>query len=352
MNEKLLVGNKALVKSAMQQMDDNGEKILFVVDNNRRLFGSLTDGDIRRWILSAGSLEKTIKNIYNKNPILVNEDYDIDGVRQIMLSSKLERVPVIDKNRKVIDVLFWENIFGQEVVIPKEKIDIPVVIMAGGRGNRLDPFTKVLPKALIPIKDKPIIEMIIGKFVQYGIKDFYISINHKSKMIKAYFEEINSGYHIQYIQEKEPLGTAGSLKLLENRISGSLLVTNCDTLIDVDYSQMYEFHQSKGFDMTIVGSYKRYIIPYGVCYIENGGILKELREKPEHNLLVNTGMYLLKGDILKLIPEGKFYLMTDLIKDVKENGGKVGVYPVRGELWIDVGQWEEYKDAVKKLEVE
>jgi dTDP-glucose pyrophosphorylase len=352
MNKNLLIADTTLIRIAMQLMENNGEKVLFVVDSTQKLLGSITDGDIRRWILSEGNLEEEVKKIYNENPISVNDNYNIEKVKEIMLDKKIEWIPVVDQERKVTDILFWENIFGKEVIIAKEKLNIPVVIMAGGKGNRLDPFTKILPKALIPIKEKPIIEIITERFTQFGVKNFYISVNNKSRMIKAYFEEVNMHHKIQYIEEKSPLGTAGSLKFLEGKINGSFFVTNCDILIESDYSKMYDFHKSNNYDITVVSSYKRYVIPYGVCEIEKGGLLKDLREKPESNLLVNTGMYLVKTDVLKFIPQNTFYLMTDFIKDVKKSGGKVGVYPISEKSWVDIGQWEEYREAIKRLSIE
>jgi len=207
--------------------------------------------------------------------------------------------------------------------------------MAGGKGTRLDPFTKVLPKPLIPIGERTIIDIIMDKFYQNGIKEFYISINHKSRMIKSYFEEANTKFIIHYLEENQPLGTAGSLKLLEGKIEGSLLVSNCDIIIDTDYSEIIEFHEKKKYDMTIVGSFRHYVIPYGVCEISNGGSLKEIREKPEYDFLVNTGMYVLEPDVLVPIPVNKFYHITDLINEYLKRQEKVGVYPI-SEKWYQI----------------
>lgn len=345
-----LIPENISVKEAMIRMDKNGEKVLFVADKDARLLGSLTDGDIRRWMLADNSLADKVEKIYNKNPQFVKEGYSTEEVKDFMLTKKIEWIPVVDNFNRICEVLLWDNIFAGKVLKPKNRLDIPVVIMAGGKGQRLDPFTKILPKALIPIGDKPIIEIIMNKFDPYGIKDFYISIHTKSKMIKAYFEELDSAYNINYIEEEEPLGTAASLKFLEGKIEGSFLVTNCDIIIEGDYSEIGEFHKAKGLDITIVGSYRHFTIPYGICEVANGGALKSLNEKPEYTLLVNTGMYLLKSEVLKLIPEEKVYNMTDLIKSAKRHGKKVGVYPISEKSWIDIGQWDEYHKAVKGLE--
>jgi len=347
--ENLLVNKNLSIRDAMQQMDDNGEKILFLVDNKKRLLGSLTDGDIRRWILKTGSLNESINKIYNKKPRVVHENYELKDVKALMLKEKIEWIPVINEHKGIKDILLWDSVFVGRRVKPQKKLRIPVVIMAGGKGERLDPFTKILPKALIPVEEKPIIEIIMDKFSQCGVRDFYISINHKSKMIKAFFEEKNSRYRIQYLEEKEPLGTAGSLKFMEKKLDGSFFLTNCDIIIESDYSEIISFHKKHKNDLTVVSSCKHYVIPYGVCAVENGGELKTIEEKPEYNLLVNTGMYVIHSSALKIIPPNKYYLMTDFIRDLKQRSKKIGVYPVSEKSWIDVGQWGAYKNTVRKF---
>ena len=227
-----------------------------------------------------------------------------------------------------------------------------MVIMAGGKGTRLDPFTRILPKPLIPIGDKAIIDIIMDKFADQGIKEFYVSINTKAHMIKSYFKEVNTKYSISYIEEEEPLGTAGSLKFLEGRIKGSVLVSNCDIIVDCDYAEVVDFHRNNGYDVTIVGSYRHFTIPYGICEIEKNGLLKDLKEKPEYDFLVNTGMTVLGKKTLGLIPAGEKFHITDLITRVRENRGKVGVFPINEKSWIDVGHWEEYHKSVKLLGIE
>ena len=232
---------------------------------------------------------------------------------------------------------------------PLRTIDLPVVIMAGGKGTRLDPFTKILPKPLMPIGDKTVVEMIIESFVEYGIKLFYLSVNYKSKIIKSYFEELNPPYRVEYIYEDKPLGTAGSLKTLYGKLNGSLLVTNCDIIVKTDYADLVDFHFENKNDITLVASLKNYNIPYGVCEIENGGLLTRIMEKPEFNFLVNTGMYVLQAETLELIPDNELFHITHLIETVKEKGGRIGVFPISENAWIDTGQWAEYKKALQQL---
>ena len=347
-----LIHLNTTTKQAMKQLDVTAEKILFVVDNETELIGSLTDGDIRRWILSGGGLEEGIKNVFNRKPIFLTSDSDIDAVKECMIGSKIVCVPLVDEKGHIIKLLFWNEVFEDGINQKTQtRITIPVVIMAGGKGTRLDPFTRILPKPLIPIGDKSIIEIIIDKFLDYDIKHFYISVNHKSRIIKSYFEELEPNYALSYIYEEQPLGTAGSLKFLEGKIDGSFIVTNCDIIIDADYAELVEFHHKNNNDLTLVASLKHYNIPYGICEIENGGVLIKITEKPELSFLVNTGMYVLKAETLKHIPEKEFFHITHLMDKIKESGGKVGVYPISEKSWIDTGEWVEYKKALEHFKI-
>jgi dTDP-glucose pyrophosphorylase len=347
-----LITKNNSVKDAMKQMNKIGEKALFIVDENNKLLGSLTDGDVRRWVLKEGSIKEDVDKVYRRNPLFVMNNYNIEEVKQLMLSNKIEWIPVINSQREIIEVLLWQDIFDKTVIFPKAGLDIPVAIMAGGKGTRLDPFTRILPKPLIPIGEKAIIDIIMDKFFQYGIVEFYIAINHKAKMIKAYFEEMNSRYTIHYIEEESPRGTAGSLRKLQGKIKDSLLVSNCDIIVDCDYTEVITFHNENNYDISIIGSFRHFTIPYGICEIANRGILKEIKEKPEYDFLVNTGLCVLRKNTLGLIPKNKKFHITDLIKRVKDNGGRVGVFPINEKNWIDVGQWGEYRKSLRLLGLE
>ena len=329
-------------------IDESGRKIIFIVDIKNRLYGALTDGNIRRWIIKTGGIKGKVDDICNKNPIFFEKDYSIGKAREILLSEKIEAIPVVDKERKIIKILFWDDIFKEE---KKDftQIYLPVVIMAGGKGTRLDPFTRILPKPLIPIDDKAIIEVIMDDYAKFGMKKFYITINHKAKIIKAYFEEQKSSYSLEFIEEDAPLGTAGALKLLENKVNTPFFVSNCDIIIKEDYAKIYDFHKENNFVLTIVGSMQHHTIPYGVCEIKNGGKLKKMIEKPIYDFLANTGMYLLNSEVLYLIPHNKFYNITDLVSILIENNHKVGVYPISEKSWIDIGQWEQYNSNFNKM---
>ena len=348
-SEKLfLIDRNCSVKRAMSQLSDLGEKELFVIDDRGKLIGALSDGDIRKWILKEGSLESPVHDICNKDPKYVREDYGLEQVKSLMLELKIECIPVIGEDRHVKKVLTWDEVFAGKVEKTREHMSVPVVIMAGGKGSRLDPFTRILPKPLIPVGDKPVIELIMDKFGEYRITDFYISVNHKARMIKSYFEEVNGGkYHITYLEELKPLGTAGSLKMLEHKFKTPFIVTNCDAIINCDYAELIHFHQEHANDLTLVVSCRHYVIPYGVCEIEQGGTLKNIKEKPEMDLLINTGMYVLNNKILSLIPKDTFFNFNELILKAKDQRYRVGVFPVNEKSWMDVGQWEEYNKTMK-----
>ncbi len=355
MNDKLklskyIVNYNSTLKDAINKLDEGGEKILFVTNDNNELFGALTDGDMRRFILSDGDFKTSVEKVCNKNPIKIFEPYDIEKIKRLILEKKLSAVPVVNEKNILVDILFWEEIFdSSEHTKPKKTLSNDVIIMAGGKGTRLDPFTKILPKPLIPIGDKAIIEIIIEKFVEYGINNFYLTLNHKSKIIKSYFEELAPAFNVEFVLEEKPYGTAGSIILLKNRFTEPVIITNCDIIIDCDYADFVSYHKKNNFDLTLAASLKNYKIPYGICEIENGGSLIKINEKPEYNYLVNTGMYVLNPDMINLIPQDTHFDMTDFMETIKNNGGKVGVYPISENSWIDTGEWAEYKKAVQKI---
>lgn len=346
-----LINKSFSIKQAMKRMSEIGEKVIFVVGSNKRLMGSLSDGDIRKWILSGGSLSESVLHACNMKPRFVKENYRVGDVKKLMLNKLVYCVPVVKNNLKVAKIFTWKEVFSDVATKKKRPLNVHAVVMAGGKGTRLDPFTRVLPKPLIPIGDKPIIEIIMDKFSEYGIKDFFVSISHKSGMIKSYFDETNTKYKIHYIEEKKPLGTAGSLRFLKDKVKGHLLITNCDIIIESDYGEIIKFHKDHDYDMTLVVSCRHYSIPYGVCEIETGGILKHINEKPVYDLLVNTGMYVMKTRMLGVIPANKFFNINDLVERAKNKGYKIGVFPVSENSWIDIGQWEGYKKEIEKLQL-
>jgi NDP-sugar pyrophosphorylase family protein len=269
-----------------------------------------------------------------------------------MVSGRFDCVPVVDERRYVKTLLFKNDLFEDHptsrALLP---LHVPVVIMAGGKGTRLAPFTNVLPKPLIPVGDKTILETIIEKFLPYQVTEFYITVNHKAGIIRSYFDDLDPAYTVHFVEEPVPTGTAGGLLLLRERIGERLLVTNCDIIVDTEYSDIETIHRTERNTITLVTSVKRFSIPYGVCSVENGTGLVSIVEKPNYDLLVNTGMYIVEASALDLIPPSTMFHMTDLVEAVKKQGMRVGVYPISEDKWIDVGEWDAYKSSLRKLGV-
>jgi len=337
------------IRQAMKALDKTAKKCLLVIDDNKKLLGTLTDGDLRRSILAGAKFAENISDSYKTKPTVIKEDeYNPEKAKELLLKRKLDMIPIVNENNVVVDYVTWSSMGGESQ--PENSLgDVAVVIMAGGKGTRLEPFTKILPKPLVPIHEKPIIEHIIERFTDRGCSDFHLTVNYKGKIMKAYFEELLPDYKVNFVDEQEPLGTAGSLRFLDGQVNRPFFVTNCDIIIKADYASIYEFHQKGGFDVTLVASAKEYVIPYGTCELNGDGHLSHINEKPKYDFLINTGLYVLNPDVLKIIPENKFYHITHLIEDAKNQGKKVGVFPIDDDAWIDIGQWTEYQQEVDKL---
>ena len=337
------------IRNSMKVLEDSGEGIIIIYKDNR-VYGIVTDGDIRSAILKGVSLNDDIETITNTNFFSLSNNTEDSKIENIFRNTKARQIPIIE-NGLLLDIITEEDFFfeSNKTQVPKKQLHNPVVFMAGGTGTRLDPFTRILPKALIPYGNDPILKVIMDNFGKFGMNNFFISINDKGRMIKAYFHDHCLDYNIDFIEEDKPLGTAGALKYLNGKLHGSFFVSNCDIIIHTSYYSVYKFHKKGCYDLTLLGSMRKFTIPYGVCDIDNNGELKGIREKPISDLLVNTGLYLMEPNVLNYIPEDKFFDMTDLIREIQKKGLKVGVYPVSEKSWIDVGQWGEYDKAIKEL---
>ncbi len=326
----------------LKAMDKAGRKLLLVVDNDKFL-GLVSIGDIQRALLKNTNLKIPIKKIMRKNIKVGLSTQSLKEIKNKMLYERIEFMPILDSFGNLVDIYFWEDVITNGGKINKKTIKIPVCIIAGGKGARLKPLTNIIPKPLLPINEKPIIQEIIDRFKSFGIKKFYISINYKADIIKYYFSNINDeNIIIKLIQEKKPLGTAGSLMLFKKYLKTSFIVTNCDILIDQDFYEFYQYHKKSQNDITILVSIKNYSIPYGIVKTGKHGKVITLEEKPDINYYINTGMYILEPQVLYEIPNNCSFDMTDLIKKIKSLSGKVGFYPISEGSIIDIGNWNNY----------
>jgi dTDP-glucose pyrophosphorylase/predicted transcriptional regulator len=350
--KNLFISLTSTIKEALKKFNEIGEKVLIVVDENNHLLGTITDGDIRRYILNTGTIEGTVEDIYNKNPKFMYSNDPKEKAKQIMLENKIEILPIIDNQKRVINYIIWTDLFENrfEYYEPTEEIDIPVVIMAGGKGTRLDPFTKVLPKPLLPIKDKTIVEHIIESFKKFGYYRFILILNYKGKLIESYFNSIDKDYLVEFLWEDNFYGTAGALSLLKDIDSENFFVSNCDILLKINYLDVLKTHEQSKADFTTITSIKHYKVPYGVVETGENNFVKKINEKPEMTFQINTGVYLINKNILDCIPERKYLDMPDLIHMLIENNHKVLAYPINESDYLDTGQWDEYKKTLKILE--
>ena len=258
--EQYLGSVELTVVEAMQKIDKNNKGILYIIDENGKMLGSLTDGDIRRWIIRTGDLKGQAGQIMYTNTKYLLE-FEDEKAQKYMLAEGLDSIPVLNADQVIVDIIFYNNSHSGEPGNNREALSqIPVIIMAGGKGTRLYPYTKILPKPLIPIGEIPILERIIGKFRIYGVNEFYLTVNYKKEMIKSYFNEINPDYGIHYVEEDIPLGTAGSIRLIEDAFHTPLIISNCDTLIEADYGKILEYHIESGNALTIISALKNTII--------------------------------------------------------------------------------------------
>lgn len=342
----LLIEKNSNLLAALKQMDSIGRKLLIVVDDSK-YYGLISIGDIQRAIIKNVNLDSELFNILRDDYIVANPLSSFNQIKQMMIKMRCEFMPVINDEKEIIQIYFWEDIFETNKNAPKRNFNVPVVIMAGGKGTRLKPLTNVIPKPLIPVGERTILEEIIQHFTLYGVNEFYLTVNYKAELIEYYLNQLQLPLKIHFVYEEKPLGTGGSLSMLKGKVNKSFFVTNCDIIIDNDYSEILDYHEQNDNLITVVASLKHYPISYGTIETGDSGELVKLVEKPEITFKINSGMYILNSSVLEYIPESRFYNITDLIEDVKKRNGKVGVYPVSENSWKDIGEWSKYNEILK-----
>lgn len=345
--KKHLILAQEAVRTALEQLNDlGGDAVLFVVDERCRLLGSLTDGDLRRGFLKGLNFNDVLEKFIQPNPkFIVENDYKPDYVK-LLRDKNLKVIPILNKNQEIVDVL---NFRYTRTLLP-----IDVVIMAGGEGRRLMPLTASIPKPLLPVGDKPILQHNIDRLKKYGIKKIYVSIKYLGDRIIDYLgNDTNTNIQIEYIQEKDPLGTIGSISMIKEFMHDVVLVMNSDLLTDIDFEDFYREFIIQNATMGIASVPYYVEVPYAVFETNGDGSINTFKEKPIYTYFSNGGMYLIKKEVLNYIPKNKFFNATDLMDKVIRKGDKVYLYRLLG-YWLDIGRHEDYKKAqedIKHLEL-
>ena len=347
MISKYLVKADRSVKEVIQHMEENFLKAVLITQGDRELLGLFSLGDMRHFFLNGGKLSDSITVAMNKEPIVFFSALEVEEDKK---HRELIIYPIINENREVINVITDEK-ERNGLGVSNALESIQVVIMAGGKGTRLYPYTKILPKALIPIGDYTISERIINNFQQYGCKHFVMILNHKANMIKTYFEEIDKEYRIDLEKESKFLGTGGGLALLKGKINNTFFLSNCDILIDADLECIYKTHKKEKNKITFVCAMKDVVIPYGIIETDSYGKITEIKEKPEFSFLTNTGVYVVEPEVIEELVDDEFIHLPDIAKRYIEKGEKVGVFPISEKSWMDMGQFNEMDSMVKRLGV-
>lgn len=343
-----IIGINDTIITALKKMDGHRTKLVFVFDGDK-FVSILTIGDIQRAIIRHSSLTDPVSSILDMDKIYASDKQPIEDIKQVMAKELIDCMPILNADGEIVDVLFWHDVFSDSLVLNRAKINLPVVIMAGGKGSRLKPITNVIPKPLVPIGDKTILETILDQFEEIGCTKFYMSVNYKADMMKYYLSQLDHQYDIEFFQEDKPLGTIGSVSLLKGKITTPFFVSNCDSINEQDYRDVYDYHVSNHNDLTIVTMVKSFKIPYGVIETREDGLMVSLSEKPELTYQVNTGVYILNPSCIEEIPEGEFFHITHLMEKIKSRGGRVGCFPVSEHAWKDMGEWSEYLKMINVL---
>lgn len=337
------LGNKELTLSeTMQKIDDNSCGILFIVDSNMGLIGCITDGDIRRYLLSGGKMGDYAINAANKRPKMAKSEEDAINIYH---KKDYVVIPIVDSDNRIIGIYNGEGKSDKKRV----SLNIPVVINAGGKGTRLEPYTKVLPKPLIPVGDLPIIEHIMKEYQSYCCNEFHIIVNYKRDLMKAYFADNENNYNITWYDEETPLGTGGGLTLLKGCIKDTFFFANCDALLTANYGSMLKFHKENGNTITMICAYKNINIPYGVIEMGINGTIENMKEKPVMSFLTNTGIYIVEPEVIDDMENGVSLGFPDVVELQRQKGRRVAVFPVSENDWMDMGQLPELEKMRIKL---
>ncbi len=337
-----LVSPNSNLLEALEKLEKTACKLIIVVNKSNKILGILTDGDLRKYVLSNKSLTVSVSQVMNKNYFSINVKDKTEKGFLLMKKHRLTHIPVLDDQKIVRDILSFDQL------ISEEQVSNPVVIMAGGKGMRMRPFTNDCPKPMLRVNGIPILEIIIKKFIKQGFDTFFISVNYLKEQIIDYFKDGEAfGIKIEYLIEDEPLGTAGSLKLLDITSNDPLIIMNGDLLTEINFRELINFHNENQSEATMAVLEYEYSIPYGVVEVEKNNLVN-FKEKPSYQYLINAGIYIVHPRSLKYLKINEYAEMPDLLNKLKNHNARVSVYKLK-EFWLDIGSKESYREAYKYL---
>jgi len=336
--EDIIVNESISIINVLKIIDKSSKQVALVVDCNKKLLGIVSDGDIRRAILNNISLSESIKDIYSKTPAVANINDSREEIINICSSKKIHQIPIINNDG---DLIGLETI---DELISKNKKSNLVILMVGGLGSRLRPLTDEIPKPMLNVGDKPILQTIVEKFSLYGFTDIIMCVNYKSSVIQDYFEDGSKfGINIEYILEEKRMGTAGALSLLTRNPREPFFVMNGDLLTNVNFEHLLNYHLKENTLATMCVREYDFQVPYGVVNIDKSKITS-IEEKPIQKFFVNAGIYILSPDVIDYIPKDEFFDMPTLFEKLINSDKELASFPIR-EYWLDIGQIEEYEKA-------
>jgi dTDP-glucose pyrophosphorylase len=340
MNDTLIINKNQTILDALIKLSllkDVSRLILFVEDDNKRTIGSLTDGDIRRSLIKSQNINQVVSSICNYNFNYINSGYSFINFKEYR-DKNLKILPVLDENKKLVDII--------DLAVIKSVLPLECMIMAGGRGKRLSPFTDSVPKPMLPLGGIPIIEHNINRLIAYGIKKIYISVKYLGEQIEEYFGDGSSrGISIEYVWEDKPLGTAGALSLVDKFESEHVLLMNSDLFTNIDFEDLYLSLIKSDAEMVIASSEYKVDIPFAI-FDTKDNYIQDFKEKPTYIYHSNAGIYILNVDLIKEIPKKNYFDITDLMNKIINENRKLIYNAIRG-YWIDIGKPADYIYAQK-----
>lgn len=342
--KNLLISCENTVMQVMRKINKTGHNCMIVIDKKKKFRGTITDGDIRRYILKKNNLATVVEKIYNRRSLYLKKNQKISKkINKFLNDNQHLIVPILNENKTPVDFLTYRKINK----IKKEELENnQIIIMAGGKGTRMRPFTEILPKPLVPLNGKPMILNIMDNFKKYNFNNFLITISKKEKILNTFLNQFKNNYNFSFYEEIIPLGTAGYLKKIN--LKNDFFLVNCDTYLDINLNNLLKFHKSSKSIITIVACMKTFNLSFGECIVDKFGKLKEIKEKPKKNYITNTGLYLMKPEVKDYLPKKNKYGVDELITSVLNSKKKISVFPIQEQDWKDTGTWWNYIEKNKR----